>query len=67
MVLHHFYNNNRRGFKCLFYYWFSILKVHSYRAALEELVIKYWPHLKHSGMRSIKHSNQLSFKTLVKY
>ncbi|XP_026472972.1 protein RRNAD1-like isoform X1 [Ctenocephalides felis] len=42
---------------------YSDLQVHSYRAALEELVIKYWPHLKHSGMRSIKHSNQLSFKT----
>lgn len=30
------------------------LRVHSYRAAIEKIICKYWPERKHSGLRSIK-------------
>lgn len=30
------------------------LRVHSYRAAIEQIICKYWPERKHSGLRSIK-------------
>lgn len=30
------------------------LRVHSYRAAVEKIICKYWPERKHSGLRSIK-------------
>lgn len=34
---------------------FEYLRVHSFRAAVEKLICKQWPHLRHSGLRSIKH------------
>lgn len=37
------------------------LRVHSYRAAIEKIICKYWPALKHSGLKSIKHSKELTF------
>ncbi|GLH06002.1 Uncharacterized protein GBIM_11531 [Gryllus bimaculatus] len=39
----------------------SHLKVHCYRATLERLLVKFWPNLRHSGIRSIRHSNELPF------
>lgn len=33
---------------------FDNLRVHSYRAAIEKIICKYWPERKHSGLRSIK-------------
>lgn len=41
---------------------YSYLKVHSFRAALEQIIIKYRPDLKHSGLRSIQHSEGLTFE-----
>lgn len=37
------------------------LKVHAYRAAIEKIICKHWPGLRHSGLKSIKHTNDLSF------
>lgn len=34
---------------------FEYLKVHSYRAAIEKIICKHWPELRHSGLKSIKH------------
>lgn len=31
------------------------LRVHSFRAAIEKIICKYWPERKNSGLRSIKH------------
>lgn len=31
------------------------LKVHSYRAAIEKIICKYWPERKHLGLKNIKH------------
>lgn len=31
------------------------LRVHSYRAAIEKIICKYWPERKHSGLKNIKH------------
>lgn len=39
----------------------NYLKVHSYRAAIEKLIVKHWPELKNSGLRSIRHSEGLTF------
>lgn len=33
---------------------FEYLRVHSYRAAFEKIICRRWPHLRHSGLRSIK-------------
>lgn len=35
--------------------------VHSYRAAIEKIICKHWPHLKHAGLKSVKHSTGLTF------
>lgn len=35
--------------------------IHSYRAAIEKIIFKYWPELKHVGLKSIKHSTELTF------
>ncbi|XP_063221430.1 methyltransferase-like protein 25B [Bacillus rossius redtenbacheri] len=40
---------------------YSDLMVHCFRAALERIIVKHWPHLRHSGIRSIKHNNQMTF------
>ncbi|XP_055840119.1 methyltransferase-like protein 25B [Episyrphus balteatus] len=42
------------------------LKVHSFRATIEKIFVKYWPELKHSGLRSVKHSKGMSFDDYVK-
>lgn len=34
---------------------YDYLRVHSFRAAIEKIICKYWPDRKHSGLRSIKH------------
>lgn len=41
---------------------YTYLKVHSFRAAVEEIIVKHWPHLKHSGLRSVKHSSNMTFE-----
>ncbi|PSN32724.1 Protein RRNAD1 [Blattella germanica] len=41
------------------------LKIHCYRAALEKILVKYWPHLKHTMIKSIKHSTDLTFSQYV--
>lgn len=40
---------------------YNYLMVHSYRAAIEKIICKYWPELKHSGLKSIKHTSELTF------
>lgn len=41
------------------------LKVHCYRAVLEKILVKYWPHLRHTAVKSIKHSNNMTFTEYV--
>lgn len=41
--------------KRLFEKNYQNLQVHSYRAAIEKIICKYWPERKHSGLRNIKH------------
>lgn len=41
---------------------YEYLKIHSYRAALEEIIVHCWPNLKHCGLRSVKHTEGLSFE-----
>lgn len=41
---------------------FTQLKIHAFRAAFEKLLICHDPQLKHSGVRSIKYSDDLTFK-----
>ncbi|CAB3375267.1 Hypothetical predicted protein [Cloeon dipterum] len=38
------------------------LKIHCYRSTLECILIRHWPHLKHSGLKSIKHTQDMSFE-----
>lgn len=38
------------------------LKIHSYRAAIETIIVKYHPQLKRTGLRSVKHKDGLSFE-----
>ncbi|KAL0850815.1 hypothetical protein ABMA28_006738 [Loxostege sticticalis] len=38
------------------------LKIHAYRAALERILVEIDPKLKHAPVRSIKHSNNLTFE-----
>lgn len=40
---------------------YNYLKVHSFRGAIEQIICKDWPHLKHSGLRSLKYSNDMRF------
>ncbi|KAK3925106.1 Protein RRNAD1 [Frankliniella fusca] len=40
---------------------YEVLKIHSFRAALEKLIVKHYPDLKHSGLRSVKHFNEMDF------
>lgn len=40
---------------------FHDLKIHSYRAALEKLIVSKWPELFHSQVGSVKCTKQLSF------
>ncbi|XP_021920504.1 protein RRNAD1-like isoform X2 [Zootermopsis nevadensis] len=41
------------------------LKVHCYRAALEKILVKYWPHLRHTMIKSIKHTNNMTFTQYI--
>ncbi|XP_068626756.1 methyltransferase-like protein 25B isoform X2 [Battus philenor] len=41
------------------------LKVHAYRAALEIMLVEHDPALKHSPIRSIKHTNNMTFDMYV--
>ncbi|KAJ9578637.1 hypothetical protein L9F63_005127 [Diploptera punctata] len=41
------------------------LKVHCYRAVLEKILVKYWPHLKHTMIKSIKHSSGMTFTEYI--
>lgn len=36
--------------------------VHSYRAAIEKIICKHWPELKHIGLKNIKHTTELTFE-----
>lgn len=40
---------------------YNYLMVHSYRAAIEKIICKYWPELKHCGLKSVKHTTELTF------
>ncbi|XP_068212671.1 uncharacterized protein [Palaemon carinicauda] len=37
------------------------LKVHCYRAALEEIIVKHWPEHRHAGLRSVNHAHEMEF------
>uniref|UniRef100_W8B7A2 Protein RRNAD1 n=1 Tax=Ceratitis capitata TaxID=7213 RepID=W8B7A2_CERCA len=41
---------------------YEYLKVHSFRAAAERIIIKHRPNLKHCGLRSVKHVPGMSFE-----
>ncbi|XP_047116896.1 methyltransferase-like protein 25B isoform X1 [Schistocerca piceifrons] len=38
------------------------LKIHCFRALLEKILVKHWPHLRHSVVKSIKHYSGLNFR-----
>lgn len=38
------------------------LKIHTYRATLEKIIVSHWPHLSHSHMNNIKYKDGLSFE-----
>lgn len=38
------------------------LKIHSFRAATERILIKYWPKLRHCGLRNVKHTKGMTFE-----
>lgn len=40
---------------------YSNLMIHCYRAAIEKIISKHWPQLKHAALKSIKHSAVLTF------
>ncbi|XP_013133338.1 PREDICTED: protein RRNAD1 isoform X2 [Papilio polytes] len=40
---------------------YEYLKIHAFRAALEKILVEHDPALKHSPVRSIKHSNTMTF------
>lgn len=40
------------------------LKIHTYRAALEQIIITQWPQLRHSHLNNIKYREGLSFEEL---
>lgn len=37
------------------------LKIHSFRAALEKIIVKYRKDLKHSGLKSVQHNDNMTF------
>ncbi|XP_066983035.1 methyltransferase-like protein 25B [Macrobrachium rosenbergii] len=37
------------------------LKVHCYRAALEDIIVKHWPEHRHAGLRSVNHAHKMEF------
>lgn len=44
---------------------YNYLKIHSYRAVLEKIIVGINPHLKHSGLKSVKYQNELTFREYV--
>lgn len=38
------------------------LRIHTYRAALEKIIITQWPYLRHSHMTNIKYREDLTFE-----
>ncbi|KAK8380525.1 hypothetical protein O3P69_016841 [Scylla paramamosain] len=42
------------------------LKVHCYRACLEEILVKHWPHHYHAGLRSVNNAHHMDFSTYAK-
>ena len=38
-----------------------IFQVHCYRAVLEKILVKHWPRLKHTLIKSVKHTADMSF------
>ncbi|XP_041975584.1 protein RRNAD1 [Aricia agestis] len=44
---------------------YNDLKIHAYRAALEKLLVNTDPKLKHTPVRSIKHSNDMTFESYL--
>ena len=44
---------------------YEFLKIHCFRAVLETLIVKHRPDRKRSGLRSVKHFNEMSFAMLV--
>lgn len=45
---------------------YEYLKVHAYRAALERILVKNWPHFKHAGLRGVKNTELLTFSEYAK-
>ncbi|XP_050340929.1 methyltransferase-like protein 25B isoform X2 [Bactrocera neohumeralis] len=41
---------------------YEYLKVHSFRAAAERIIINQWPNLRHCGLRSVKHVPGMDFE-----
>ncbi|XP_037826330.1 protein RRNAD1-like, partial [Lucilia sericata] len=41
---------------------YDYLKVHSFRAAAERIIVKHYPCLKHSGLKSVKHTPDMKFE-----
>lgn len=41
---------------------YEYLKVHSFRAAAERIIVNQWPNLKHCGLRSVKHVPGMDFE-----
>uniref|UniRef100_A0A1A9VP14 Methyltranfer_dom domain-containing protein n=1 Tax=Glossina austeni TaxID=7395 RepID=A0A1A9VP14_GLOAU len=44
---------------------YDYLKIHSFRAAAERIIAKHYPELRHSGLKSIKHSENIQFEEAV--
>lgn len=41
---------------------FDDLKIHAYRSALERIIVRNWPNLRHSGLRSVKYRECTTFR-----
>uniref|UniRef100_A0A1B0C8Q7 Methyltransferase domain-containing protein n=2 Tax=Lutzomyia longipalpis TaxID=7200 RepID=A0A1B0C8Q7_LUTLO len=41
---------------------FDDLKIHAYRSALEKVIVRNWPNLRHSGLRSVKYRECRTFR-----
>lgn len=42
--------------------FYDDLKIHAYRSALERIIVKNWPELRHSGLKSVKYRECKSFR-----
>lgn len=41
-------------------------KINSYRAAIEAIIVKYWPEKRHSGLKNVRYDGTLSFSQYCK-